>query len=213
MSVILVMLLSVNWIMSGGIEGVSEMNLILILVTMAMINKGRIMVLFVALVFISIITLVLLWEFNFELIQPLFVAISTNVDKYQMTIVMSAIGVGYLAYRYEYERRQQLKTGSELQQRVKELEIENRKLELKEMELKRWNNVLYDRIKVRSKELKRSNESIQSFLSVNTEGIRPKIMSTIGCIDEIQLADKYVDLLKESGAKLNKAQQDITPKG
>ncbi len=209
LSVILLILVSVSWVMSGGIEGLSEVNMIAVLVIFAMINKGRVLLLFVSLAFISQLTLVLLWEYDFELIEFLYVITTTKHSIYQVMIVLLAIGITYFAYRYEQERRRQLGTGAQLQQRVKELEIGNHKLEQQEEELHNWNEVLQGKIKTRSIELKKSNQSICAFLQVNTKEVEPELNKITNRIEKIDKFDDYISLLKTSGRRLNQAYLDV----
>lgn len=207
-SIVLWIMVSVSFINTGGIYGMSEYNLLAIIIVMAMIHNGKMMQSFVLLILSTLILLTVSWEFGFSFLAWFDQIPTTGYMNYLIIVLLSTVALSYLVFKSGEEERRLNTNRTEMQLRIQEIEIENTRLERQKKELNRVNDWLESRINERSSELKKSNQSIEEFLDISVMEFRPSVQATVQDIADLKgkkLDDPFFELLGNSGEKLDSA--------
>ncbi|UXP31104.1 hypothetical protein N6H18_12160 [Reichenbachiella agarivorans] len=211
-SVLLILLSTYNWVISGGLLGVSDANLVAILIIVAMINKGKILVWMVSAVLFVQFALIATWNFSFEWLEPWVSEPTTNLFNYRIMALLITIGMVFLAFQYNKEKSRQLKRRKELSERMNEMREENQNLFEQEKEMVALNKVLENKILIRKEELLINNRMIENYLNLSLTQIEPSMHEVTKMIENTALDGQYSDLLKQTGDKLTNSFETIQSK-
>jgi len=214
-SIILLVLVSISWVNTGGLTGKSEYNLLSMIFLMAMIHTRGTLLIFVSFVLLSQVLLTMVWEFNHSFFSSFEIFTTTGLMNYALVVVLVTGALAYLRFRFDQESLHLTSRKNQLQLGIEEIALENGKLEKQKKELNQTNALLESKILQRTKELSLSNDALTQYLNVSTHEIEPLVKSTIEAIGKLsnRLDSKLYSLwLFNSGNSLKMAFEQVKNK-
>lgn len=207
-SVIATIFLAIRWINQGGIYGTSEYNLLAMIVVVGAIHSGRTMKFFLGFVLLTIVSLVLLWEFSFSTFEPIVHSFSDRTRSYIGAVLLVTLIVNFMRYMNEKKIRQINNHNEELSARAMELNIENESLMLNHQEYERINQTLENEVVKRKIALDKQTHALQGYLEISLKEFDRPMQDTLKSINDFSINNGAIDsvgMLSKSAADLKKA--------
>lgn len=220
-SIILGVLVSVNWLVTGGIEGTAEYNMVAIFFLFAMLFRGTTLLLFLFFLALDQVFLLYLWYEKTDLIQkyiyPLGGGVLSPTEPIHFVLMAVAVTISmfYLKNKFDDRRIHLEQKKYELSVKSLELDEQNWLLSEQKKELELINEMLEEKVDARASELSHQNGAIEEYLYVSLKGINDPLQKTFESIDVLQESHKMnpmVQLLVRSTAELKESIADVANK-
>ena len=214
-SVLVMILLSISWINTGGVYGRSEYNYFGLIIGLAMINSGRRLVWMLGISFSWLCVLIIIWEFHFSILEAQVLSFTEAPFHFIAIVIVGTLFVYYLRFLFDEEKRKLETTQLDLSRRAMELDIENAKLLSQQKEYESINHQLEQDIKERRLTLESQNKSLREFIEVSMREFYPPLVNTIGAIDDIgrsKEANENIRMLQKSRQTLEQAYESLREK-
>ncbi|MFY0652692.1 MAG: hypothetical protein JXQ96_11690 [Cyclobacteriaceae bacterium] len=214
-SIVIVSLVTWNWLNIGGITGVSEYSLTVIIVFICLIHSGRRLLLFASFLTILLCALFYISYFNFAFIEQFIVRSDgfnpVGIIDYLILCIMSAITMVYFRFKFDERRFQIRKSQVSIWQKTKELELENAKLERQNLELENTRKNLKQKIDQRVEILEIQNTTINNYLLSGSGKIVRHLNKINESIQNVgkQINDPLIKMLDFSKDDLRQAVREL----
>ncbi len=214
-SVIILGLLSLSWINTGGVYGRSESNYFGLILAVALLNSGSRQQWLLSLTLLTLLSLVVIWEYKFDWIEPMVINFNESPLHYISMVILCTVIVYYLKYLFDHERKSLRSRQLELAKRTLELDIENERLINQQKEFERVNERLESEIKERRLKLEEQNKSLREFIEVSLREFHPPLLNTLNAIQSLNnksIQSESLEMLQRSARTLEQAYDSMKSK-
>lgn len=201
---ILSLLLALNWINKGGLEGTAEYNFIAGIVMFSIILRGKWLITLVALLIALEIALIYAWDNYSSSLKFLLDDYQPEVFNYLFVSIAIVVITYYSKAIFDRRRLQLIENRKSLRLTMKQIKDGNRSLMIRKKELVEANRLLEQRVEQRTRELETQKESIAKYLQLSLEEINQPLQKTIVAINNLQryATDEIIDMLISEGEDL-----------
>ncbi|MDF9795096.1 hypothetical protein OKW21_000359 [Catalinimonas alkaloidigena] len=200
LGVLLVLLISLLFVRSGGVEGSTEYNFFALMVLLSLLYDGRWQRSLLVISFVIVIYLSYSVYVKNSLFYLLFVRNSRGYDNFLYTLVALTILVAYLQMLIEEEDKKLKAKHEELKKKVKLVSIKNVKLSKQQAQLTQMNHQLKQKVEESKAYHEQRNRALQQYIEQHTNKIQLPIQNLHEVIQQVgtPYPYRYQEMLKKS---------------
>lgn len=194
--ILFTVLAAVNFIQFGGVQGYTKFNYYGILYVLIMMYSGTRLYFIVAFHLLILAGLLYLQYVDFTFFKDLYIGSTDVTTDFWFTLLTLSLFTYYLKDITNAANEKYSALGSELNARVRESKIVNKKLVEQAERLTQMQLNLEAEIQKRTKELQTKNESIEEFIHFNSVKLQAPLSQLISKAENLDGTSSYQTMLK-----------------
>lgn len=206
---ILTLLLALNFIQFGGVDGYSKFNYYSGLFILIMIYNHRARVITVSFHLLVLLIILMLEYLDHPILEPLFIHQHPQSSDFWFTLLTLSFFTFYLKEVTVQKGESLTKLNDLLGERVRESRKLNRLLAEKNDALKRAQANLESEVSRRSVTLQVKNQAIENFIQTNQQELIQPVQELVRTINAIDESSPYTVYLKGTGKELEAIAKSI----
>jgi len=209
---LLTILLALNFIQFGGVDGYSKFNYYAGLFILIMIYNQRTRVITVSFHLLVLLIILILEHMDHPLLEPFFIQQHPQSSDFWFTLLTLSFFTFYLKEVTVQKGENLTKLNELLGERVRESRKLNRLLAEKNEALKKAQAKLESEVNRRSEDLQVKNQAIENFIQTNQQELISPVQELVKTIDSLDEGSPYAVYLKSTGKELETIAKSIYTK-
>lgn len=207
--VLIILLLGINFLQFGGVEGTNSFNYYAGIYVVVMLYSGWRLYTLVTLQLILLVILQALIHFNHPLYQQILIHITHSQTEFIFSLISITVFTFYLKGVTLSEITELESKNSEVRLRVRESKTLNHELVVQAKELKKAQKTLQEEVTQRAKAIEVQNEAIEQYIYHNTDTLKLSLQQLSKAMEQFKGETQLHLLMKLSHAELNQVVSGI----